>query len=123
MMMDRRCTCAPQLTAMASILERFGNGLVAATSLTGASKSKFTTTKSWFLSGSALPAYGQPEYDFETGHEPNGTALYTCRGHFEGGIHPGSTTVYGECNFGWGGLEQSLSTEYDILTDWNEIIP
>ena len=41
----------------------------------------------------------------------------------EGGIHPGSTTVNGECNFGWGGLEQSLSTEYDILTDWNEIIP
>ena len=68
----------------------------------------------WF----SYAQYEQPEYDFETGHEPNGTALYTCRGHFEGGIHPGSTTVNGGCNFGWGGLEQSLSTGFDILTDW-----
>ena len=29
----------------------------------------------------------------------------------------------GDCNFGWGGLEQSLSIGFDILTDWEPIIP
>jgi hypothetical protein len=61
---------------------------------------------------------GTPDYDFGTGHEPNGAVLYTCRGHFEGGLHPGSKTYGGDCNFGWGGLEQSLSEGFDILTDW-----
>ncbi len=60
----------------------------------------------------------EPEYDFATGHEPNGTALYTCRGHFEGGIHPGSESNTGECNFGWGGREQSQSAGSDVLIDW-----
>ena len=69
----------------------------------------------WFNIGA--PDY-DIDYDFGTGHEPNGTVLYTCRGYFEGGLHPGSKTYSGECNFGWGGLEQSLSGGFDILTDW-----
>src|ERR1019366_10655891 len=53
MLVDRRYICAPLRTAMASILERFGNSLVPATSLTEAAKSPFTATKSWFLHGGA----------------------------------------------------------------------
>jgi hypothetical protein len=60
-----------------------------------------------------------PIFDFPTGLETNGTPLYSCRDHFQGGIHPGSQPQgNADCTFGWGGVEQKQAAGYDILTDW-----
>jgi hypothetical protein len=65
-----------------------------------------------------------PLFDFPTGHESDGTPLYTCRDYFRSGLHPGKyLRSIGHCNFGWGGVEQTQTTGFDVLTDWNQIIP
>jgi hypothetical protein len=57
---------------------------------------------------------------FPTGHEYDGTRLYTCRDYFGGGLHPGKyVSSIRHCNFGWGGVEQSQTTGFDILSNYD----
>ena len=63
----------------------------------------------------SAPSY-LPSFDFPTGTDGYGNPLYTCRGYFAGGIHPGSAGRWAPCNFGWGNREQTQATGFDILT-------
>lgn len=47
------------------------------------------------------------------GYEANGTALFSCRAPYNGGLHLGKV-VAGNCNFGWGGRE-IVVPNYEVL--------
>ena len=47
----------------------------------------------------------------------DGTRLYVCRAKMsDGGTHPGKA-FSGVCNIGWGGVEKSLSSGYELLVN------
>jgi hypothetical protein len=65
-----------------------------------------------------------PKFDFQTGREADRTPLFTCRAYFGRGTHPGKyIPSAGSCNFGYGGLEHSQTSGFDVLTDWSQITP
>lgn len=57
-----------------------------------------------------------PPNAFQGGHEANGTPLYVCRAHYNGGVHIGKFRAdWRGCNIPWGGREITVNS-YQVLT-------
>jgi hypothetical protein len=66
----------------------------------------------------AIPAGAQPH-----GRDQDGEALWLCRAHFAGGLHPGKVRPeFGGANIAYGGTEQVVA-DYEVLMESGTWVP